>query len=569
VSDLPENWLSLPLGEVIQTQKGKKPYDLGEKSEIRTVAYINIKAFETKEILEYAPEQEVHACEPKDILLVWDGARSGLSGRGVNGYVGSTLARVRSDLVDADYLYYFFESIYSFLNTQTKGVGIPHINPVVLNAIEFFLPPEAEQIRIVEKLEELLSDLDDGIAELKNAQIKLGQYRQSLLKSAVDGSLTTEWRKQNSNNITETGVQLLARILKQRRQHWEKKKLAEFAAKDKAPPKNWQAKYPEPVLPDTSELPELPKDWVWVSLDMLGDIVSGVTKGSKRKTPVVMHDVPYLRVANVQRGFLNLKEIKTILATEPEIKKYTLKQGDVLFNEGGDRDKLGRGWVWYGEIEDCIHQNHVFRMRPFVSEITPELVSHHANTFGKLWFQRAGKQTTNLASINKGILQSFPVPLAPYEEQKHILDLLTVKLDSLDKQQKDTEAGLNNSDAQRKNILKDAFTGKLVPQDPNDEPASVLLEKIKAERAEQAKQPKPKRTKRKPRAMKKMDSHTLKIWVNELKQETFTFAELQKAFSGDYEELKEALFALLAEPDSVIEQIFDNKIGVLFQRTTG
>ncbi|WP_067521589.1 restriction endonuclease subunit S [Endozoicomonas ascidiicola] len=426
--------------------------------------------------------------------------------------------------IDSKYLYYWLTSAKPFAEKLASGTTFLEISGQKAGLIPIPTAPEKEQTRIVEKLEELLSDLDNGVAELKKAKTKLGLYRQSLLKNAVEGQLTQQWREENRDTIADTGQQLLERILKERRQRWEEQKLAEFAEKEKTPPKNWQSKYPEPVEPDTSSLPELPEGWVWASLDMLGDIVSGVTKGTKRKTPVSTREVPYLRVANVQRGYLDLSEIKTIQATETDIEKYLLQKGDVLFNEGGDRDKLGRGWVWYGQVEDCIHQNHVFRMRPFLTEILPELVSHHGNTFGKLWFQKAGKQTTNLASINKGILQSFPVPLAPFEEQQAILALLSEKLEDLNKQQEATEITLAKAAAQRKNILKDAFSGKLVPQNPDDEPASVLLEKIKAERAEKARQPKPK-----PPRKQKAKVITMETLLDVLKSEK-GYIDAQEAF---------------------------------------
>ncbi len=139
----------------------------------------------------------------------------------------------------------------------------------------FRFHPAAEQTRIVEKLEELLSDLDAGVAELKAAQKKLGQYRQSLLKAAVEGALTAEWQ-QSSNVPIETGAQLLDRILTERRARWEAKQLAKFKEQGKTPPKDWQKKYPEPVQPDTSDLPELPEGWVWASVDqLLADIETG------------------------------------------------------------------------------------------------------------------------------------------------------------------------------------------------------------------------------------------------------------------------------------------------------
>lgn len=373
------------------------------------------------------------------------------------------------------------------------GSTMMHINRGPFMAHLVPLPPSAEQIRIVAKLEELLSDLDAGVAELKTAQKKLTQYRQSLLKSAVEGSLTAAWRAQNTPG--ETGVQLLERILIERRARWEAKQLAKFKEQGKIPPKDWEKKYPEPVQPETTELPELPAGWVWASLDMLGEIASGVAKGTKRGADIVVREVPYLRVANVQRGFLDLSEVKTILATERDIAELTLQSGDILFNEGGDRDKLGRGWVWRDEVANCIHQNHVFRMRPYLPEVLPELISHHGNTFGKTWFQNAGKQTTNLASINMTMLRTFPVPLGPFEEQRELLIQLEVQVEDLNRQEKAVELGLKQSTAQRQNILRAAFAGQLVPQDPNDEPASKLLQRIRAERAIRDKQPKIRKTK--------------------------------------------------------------------------
>ncbi|WJM87423.1 restriction endonuclease subunit S [Dickeya chrysanthemi] len=366
---------------------------------------------------------------------------------------------------------------------------------VLANTIPILLPPSNEQTRIVTKLEELLTDLNAGVAELKTAQKKLAQYRQSLLKAAVEGVLTAQWREDNP--ATESGAQLLERILLERRARWEAKQLAKFAGQGKKPPKDWQNKYPEPVQPDTTDLPQLPEGWVWASLDMLGEIASGVAKGSKRANNVAVREVPYMRVANVQRGYLDLSEVKTILATEQDITELALQDGDVLFNEGGDRDKLGRGWVWRDQISECIHQNHVFRMRPYIADMQSELISHHGNTFGKLWFQKAGKQTTNLASINMTMLRMFPVPVAPATEQQEIMEQILVQIESLYSQENSIELALKQSSAQRQNILRAAFAGQLVPQDLNDEPASVLLERIRAQRAEQAKQPKPRKTKKK------------------------------------------------------------------------
>jgi type I restriction enzyme S subunit len=208
-----------------------------------------------------------------------------------------------------------------------------------------------------------------------------------------------------------------------------------------------------------------------------------------------MREVPYLRVANVQRGFLDLSEMKTIKASPGDIQELALRRGDVLFTEGGDRDKLGRGWVWSEELPECIHQNHIFRARLSSSGIQPSLVSHHGNTFGRQWFTKAGKQTTNLASINLGILKRFPVPLPPPAEQEQIVALVEERLSQIDSAEKTIDAELIRAKRLRQSILKRAFEGKLVPQDPQDEPARVLLERIKASR--EAEQPKKKAKKSK------------------------------------------------------------------------
>lgn len=356
------------------------------------------------------------------------------------------------------------------------------LTSAAMKRIPLLLPPPAEQNRIVEKLEELLSDLDAGVAELKAAQRKLAQYRQSLLKAAVDGTLTADWRAAHGAP-QETGAELLQRILTERRARWEQKQFAKFAAQGKTPPKGWRAKYLGPVAPDLTDLPSLPEGWAWASLDMLGEIASGVAKGTKRPANISTREVPYLRVANVQRGYLDLTQIKTIEATESDVAELRLMSGDVLFNEGGDLDKLGRGWVWYGEVAECIHQNHVFRMRPILSATPSEFISHHGNSFGKEWFKRAGKQTTNLASINMTMLRAFPVPVPPEAESREIVERLDAALTAVKQQQVAIETGLAQAAAQRKNVLKAAFAGQLVPQDPNDEPASELLARLRARRS--------------------------------------------------------------------------------------
>ncbi len=168
----------------------------------------------------------------------------------------------------------------------------------------------------------------------------------------------------------------------------------------------------------------VPKGWRSALLSDVAEIKGGLAKG-KDRAGVALRTVPYLRVANVQQRYLDLSEVSEIKATESEICDLALEQGDVLLNEGGDRDKLGRGWVWEGQIPLCIHQNHVFRARPKANLVDPYYLSYWANTEqARNYFIKTGKQTTNLASISKSNLSNLPVPLPPLPEQRRIAAIL-------------------------------------------------------------------------------------------------------------------------------------------------
>ncbi|MCY3951417.1 MAG: restriction endonuclease subunit S [bacterium] len=223
-------------------------------------------------------------------------------------------------------------------------------------------------------------------------------------------------------------------------------------------------------------------DWPWTTLGEIAALKGGVTKDSKRQSDPCFVEVPYLRVANVQRGFLDLSEVTTIRVSPTKAAQLALRRGDILFNEGGDRDKLGRGWVWEGQIGDCIHQNHVFRARLCTGDFDPYFISVHGNTWGQRWFETHGKQTTNLATLNLTTLKSFPIPAPPLAEQRGIVAELESIRRNEDRLGTEILRAESRSAALRRSILAAAFSGRLVPQDADDEPASVLLARIAATR---------------------------------------------------------------------------------------
>lgn len=169
-----------------------------------------------------------------------------------------------------------------------------------------------------------------------------------------------------------------------------------------------------------------PKGWAEdTSLGDVADIVSGVTKGRKLEGKTT-REVPYLAVANVQDMRLNLAAVKRIEATEEEIERYALRDGDLLLTEGGDPDKLGRGTLWHGELPECIHQNHVFRVRVTADTVTPYFLNWLVGSQrGKRYFLRSAKQTTGIASINMTQLRGFPLLVPPLNLQREFEDTIS------------------------------------------------------------------------------------------------------------------------------------------------
>lgn len=370
------------------------------------------------------------------------------------------------------------------INANTPSVTVKHLSSKTIGEIELPLPPRAEQTRIVAKLEELLSDLDAGVAELKAAQKKLAQYRQSLLKAAVEGALTAQWREEQRTNNTpaETGAELLARILTERRARWEAKQLAKFADQGKTPPKDWQKKYPEPVPPDTSDLPQLPQGWVWVTTGLIAESIVP----NRDKPLTFTGHIPWITTPDFEQAELHLqKSISGLGLSESECEMYRAR---VVPSQAVIMTCVGRfGLSAVLSVRAVINQQlHAFIPGFGIrAEYLAFVIQAQRN-----WLERHATSTT-IAYLNKEKCESLPVPLPPINEQDAILNLLKTQLCSIAEQLRNIDLSLKQSTAQRQNLLHAAFAGELVPQDPSDEPASVLLERIRAERAAQAAVKKP------------------------------------------------------------------------------
>ena len=382
------------------------------------------------------------------------------------------------DQVQPSWLAYFLsQSAFRRLARQnmTGSAGQLRVATTWLSDALIPVAPATEQTRIVAKLEELLSDLDAGVAELKAAQKKLAQYRQSLLKAAVEGALTAAWRTQHQP--TETGAQLLQRILQERRARWEARQLAKFAEQGKTPPKDWQKKYPEPVQPDTSGLPELPQGWVWSSIGQCFQVAVGATPS--RKEPAYWNGaIPWVSSGEVR--FCHITATKEQITEDGLLNSSTQINpvGSVLLGMIGEGKT--RGQVAILDVEAANNQNCA-AIWVSETEIPPEYV------YCWLWSQyeqtRRGSSGNNQPALNKSIVERICLPLAPVDELKETMRVVDGELERILEQVAAIDHALQQSTAQRQNILRAAFSGQLVPQDPHDKPASALLERIRAERA--------------------------------------------------------------------------------------
>jgi len=212
-----------------------------------------------------------------------------------------------------------------------------------------------------------------------------------------------------------------------------------------------------PELYKESALGLIPREWEVRQLGAMSEIVSGVTLGGQQPSsswPLVA----YLRVANVQDGYLDLQQVKFLRVKPADVEKFRLIPGDVLMNEGGDFDKLGRGTVWEGEIEPCIHQNHVFRVRTFPELLDPYFLAYFSGSSrGKAYFVKSSKQSTNLASINSTQLRAFEVPVPPFSEQSAIVDHLQSHKNRLELEGRN----IGKLKAQKTGLMDDLLTGRV------------------------------------------------------------------------------------------------------------
>ncbi|QXT40041.1 restriction endonuclease subunit S [Gymnodinialimonas ceratoperidinii] len=368
--------------------------------------------------------------------------------------------------VEKSFLEYWLMSISKKIEGLGTGTTVKGIRVSDVVSLPFSLPPVPEQRRIVEKIETLFARLDKGEEAVRQVQALLKRYRQSVLKAAVTGELTADWREANRDRL-EHGSDLLSRILKTRRETWV-----------------GRGRYKEPAAPDTTGLAELPEGWVWASVDQLsssdanslciGPFGSNLKVEDYRDRGVPLIFVRHIR-SKIFRGhdakFVNDKKAE-------ELSSHRAYPGDLLITKMGDPP---------GDV--CIYPDGL----P-IAIITADCIRFATSKAGvSREFVVAAMESrlvqTQIREISKGVAQQkvtlanfkkIAIPLPTFEEQKLIAAIRGEQLAKLEKLESWCETELVRSAALRQSILKQAFSGHLVPQDPSDEPASALLARIRA-----------------------------------------------------------------------------------------
>ncbi len=385
--------------------------------------------------------------------------------------------RTRTEITSNQLLCHYL-NIFDYHDYVT-GTTRLKLNQSLMRKIPVPVPPLPEQHRIVAKIEELFTKLDAGINALRRVQAQLKRYRQSVLKAAFEGKLTEAWRAEHQDEIEPASV-LLKRVLKERREKWEAEQLEQMKAKGKIPKdEKWKSRYKEPAAPDTSELSELPKQWVWATVE---ELLTKIQYGSSRKTSDDANGVPVLRMGNIVEGKIVPGSLKYLPKEHDEFPELLLNKGDLLFNRTNSRELVGKTAVYTGSPNQCSFASYLIRVR-FNSGIDSLIVAHYLNSmYGKNWILSVVSQQAGQANVNGTKLKLLSVPIPPEEEQQTLVEEVDRCFSMADVVERIITAELKRAEQLRQSILKKAFSGGLVPQSPNDEPVSVLLERIKTEK---------------------------------------------------------------------------------------
>jgi type I restriction enzyme S subunit len=560
---LPKGWVKTTLGDIVEPSRERaSPMDYPD------LRYVGLEHIEphSMRLLEYGHAREARSSSVRfwtgDILYgkmrpylnkVWVAEFEGLCS-------AEFLVFKKRDAVNNQFLATRLnaEDFVSFANGQVSGER-PRVGFEKLSDFQVLLPPLAEQARIVAKLRAAFSSVDRAETAARRAQKRLGRYRSAVLEAAVRGELTRTRRETEKNEKIgrDTGEVLLQRLLVGRRARWEETELHRLHAAAKTPKDDkWKLRYDEPTSAHTTELPDIPAGWAWARLQQLGFVIGGLAKNPRRQG--LRLKLPYLRVANVYANELRLHDVETIGVDREEIDKLLLEKGDLLIVEGnGSKEQIGRLAIWDGSIERCVHQNHIIKVRLVDRQLGTWILSWLLSPSGRQYIEKVASSTTGLYTLSITKVGDLPIPLPPSAEQTEISHDVDRRMLAANRLQAALEQQLVRSSITRQSLLREAFTGRLVSQEPNDEPASLLLEGIHAAREAEAQKPKGERMSKSKVELKTAARRNLLVVLKE-HGGAMTPEELFRA-SGHSQESVDQFFAELRTLTSVPAKVAEER----------
>lgn len=392
-----------------------------------------------------------------------------------------------ADEIDSRFLNSYLTFFYASGEIRDYQAGSNNLRNLKFNdylGIYIPIPPLNEQHRIVAKIEELFSELDKGIENLKTARAQLKVYRQALLKHAFEGKLTAQWREQNREKL-ETAAALLRRIQQERTQRYQQQ-LADWQTNGGSKPK---APKPLPSLTaeELAELPELPEGWGWCKLgDFIDSIDAGKSFKCDEREPRA-NEIGVAKVSAVTWGEYDESESKTCTDTSKENEAYLIRSGDFILSRANTIDLVGACVIARKVTKKIMLSDKTLRIK-FDGFSQEYFLQYLGSRIGRNQIMRlsTGNQES-MRNIGQDRIRSIVVPICSGLEAEAVIETLAARLSEVDQLDQTITTSLQQAEALRQSILKKAFSGQLVPQDPHDEPASKLLERIRTEREQSIK----------------------------------------------------------------------------------
>ena len=384
------------------------------------------------------------------------------------------------------YVYYYLIAARDYARSRASGTTFLELSGKAFGELAIPVAPTNVQHAIVSKIEELFSELDAGIEILKKARAQLATYRQAVIRHSFEGRLTAQWREENKDRL-EPPEQLLARIKQELETRYEQQCRdwrTAITAWDDRGRRGGKPRKPKRRPADAglsrdvfSTLPNLPDSWAWGKLSCMTCSVEYGTAAKSAPTG----EVPVLRMGNIRGGRLDWSNL-VYTSDHDEVEKYLLHDGDVLFNRTNSPELVGKTAIYKGS-GPAIFAGYLIRINHIGSIVDGQYLNLFLNSrIARHYGNSVKTDGVNQSNINGAKLLNYPFPYCSIEEQRRIVNTLDRVLTVVDKMENEIARQLDSADALRQAILKRAFSGQLVPQDPRDELASILLARIRAER---------------------------------------------------------------------------------------